>query len=246
MAIHETAALTTEVAAGRSEPALPRIPPLETGDHLTRDEFERRYQAMPDVKKAELIEGVVYMASAVRARQHGNPHARLMTWLGVYDARTAWVLGLDNSTIRLDLDNEPQPDGALLIDAECGGQASIGEDDYIEGAPELVVEVSASSASIDLNTKLRVYRRNQVREYLVWRVLDGAIDWFALRAGAFERLPTSPEGWLKSMAFPGLWLDSAALLRDDGAVVLDVLQQGLNSPEHAAFVAELAARRKPS
>ena len=43
----------------------PRILPLEHGDHLTREEFERRYEAMPHVRKAELIEGVVYMPSPV-------------------------------------------------------------------------------------------------------------------------------------------------------------------------------------
>ncbi|MFO5527900.1 MAG: Uma2 family endonuclease, partial [Cuspidothrix sp.] len=121
------------------------IPPLENGDKLTRHEFERRYHAMPNLKKAELIEGVVYMASPVRAKQHGKPHARIMGWLIAYEAATPGVESLDNTTILLDTDNEPQPDALLRI--ETGGQSRINKDDYVEGAPELIVEIAASSAS---------------------------------------------------------------------------------------------------
>jgi Uma2 family endonuclease len=216
----------------------PVVPPLETGDHLTRPEFERRYGAMPELKKAELIEGVVYMPSAVRIDWHGTPHAAIMGWLCVYWARTPGVAPGDNATVRLDLANEPQPDALVYIEPRCGGRVRINEG-YIEGAPELVAEVAASSASIDLNAKLRAYLRNGVREYLVWRVLDGAIDWFVLHEGQYQRLLADESGILRSEVFPGLWLDSPGLLRIDPAAVLQVLQQGLASPEHAAFVARL-------
>src|SRR5205823_5660159 len=132
-------------------------PPLEPGDRLSREEFERRYEAMPELKKAELIEGVVHLPSPVRMMRHGRPHAGIITWLGVYDANTAGVWVVDNTTLRLDLDNEPQPDAALMIEPDCGGQVRLTSDDYVEGAPELVAEVAASSASIDLHAKLRVY-----------------------------------------------------------------------------------------
>lgn len=108
-------------------------------ERLTRDEFERRYHAMPQLKKAELIAGMVYMPSPLRLTQHGQPHAQMMTWLGVYHAMTKGVLIGDNTTVRLDLENEPQPDAILMIDPQRGGQANISEDDYIEGAPELAV-----------------------------------------------------------------------------------------------------------
>jgi len=215
------------------------LPSLEPGDRLTRAEFERRYEAMPHLKKAELIEGVVYMPSPVRHRRHGRPHGRLITWLGVYEAATPGVEIGDNSSARLDLDNEQQPDALLLIAPEHGGQAKIGADDYIEGAPDLAGEVAASSVSYDLNVKLNVYRRNGVREYIVWRVLNRAVDWFVLRDGQFERLLPDSQGLLKSDVFPGLWLDSAALLRGDMATVLAIVQQGIATPEHAAFVARL-------
>ena len=111
------------------------VPPLENGDRLSRSEFERRYSAMPEVKKAELIEGVVYMASPLRHRPHGKPHFRLIAWLGTYEAMTpSEIDGGDNSTIRLDLDNEPQPDVLLRIENRAGGQSYISEDGYIEGA----------------------------------------------------------------------------------------------------------------
>jgi Uma2 family endonuclease len=205
---------------------------------LTRPEFERRYQAMPGLKKAELIEGVVFMPSPVGFRRHGNPHFDLIGWLGIYSGTTPGVVGGDNTSIRLDLDNMPQPDIVLMVLPSHGGQARISDDDYIEGAPELIAEVASSSVSYDLHDKLKVYRRNGVREYIVWRVQDQALDWFVLREGAYERLPLV-EGVHRSEAFPGLWLDPAALIRGDRAAVAQVLDQGLATPEHAAFVAQL-------
>jgi Uma2 family endonuclease len=215
------------------------VPALENGDRLSRAEFERRYEAMPELKKAELIEGEVYVGSPGRYRRHGKPHGQLMTWLGTYAAGTPGVGAGDNGSIRLDLDNEPQPDAFLMIEAERDGQARISEDDYIEGAPELVAEVAASSVSYDLGKKLHSYRRNGVLEYIVWRVQDCEVDWFALRDGRYEPLAPSADGILRSTKFAGLWLDPAALLRGDVTVVLAVVQQGLNSPEHADFAARL-------
>jgi Uma2 family endonuclease len=216
---------------------------LHPGDHLTRAEFERRYQARPDLKKAELIEGEVYMPSPV-SMDHARPHFNLIAWLGAYLASTPGVWGGDNGTLRLDLDNELQPDAFLVIMPECGGQARLDDDGYISGAPELVAEVAVTSASIDLHRKLRVYRRHGVREYVVWRVEDRAIDWFVLRQGRFDPLPTTAEGQYRSETFPGLWLEPAALLRGELNVASRVVQQGLASPEHAAFVRTLQERRR--
>jgi Uma2 family endonuclease len=215
------------------------VPALENGDRLTRAEFERRYELMPLLKKAELIEGVVYVPSPVRHRQHGSPHAQLITLLGQYTANTPGVEVGDNSSVRLDLDNEPQPDALLFIDPSCGGQVRISDDGIIEGAPELVAEVASSSVSYDLHVKLHVYRRNGVREYIVWRVLEQAVDWFVLRNEQYQRMPLDAQGLVHSEVFPGLWLEPAALLRGDLATVLTVVQQGLASAEHQAFVARL-------
>jgi Uma2 family endonuclease len=201
---------------------------------------------MPDVK-AELIEGVVYMAAAARLKKHGGPQRYLSTWMGVYSAATPGVDGADGTSDRLDLDNEPQPDALLYIESECGGQATISDDDYLEGAPELIGEIAASSASYDLGPKLNAYRRNGVREYVVWRVLENDIDWFMLREGRYQRQPLPADGIYRSEVFPGLWLDKAAMLRRDLGQVLKVLQQGLVSAEHQEFVARLAdARRRKS
>src|SRR2546427_7660206 len=147
------------------------IPPLEPGDRLTRPEFERRYAAMPHLKKAELLEGIVYMPSPVCHADHGRPHFNVIGWLGRYCDETPGVEGGDNSSLRLDLDNEPQPDAFLMIQAACGGHARIDEDDYVAGGPELIAEVAASSVSYDLGDKQNVYRRSGVREYVIWRVL---------------------------------------------------------------------------
>jgi len=214
---------------------------LEAGDQLTRDEFERRYAAMPGLKKAELIEGVVYMPSPVRVRRHGSPHAKIITWLGHYQARTPGVEVADNATARLDMDNEPQPDAMLFIAPELGGQVRISPDDYVEAAPELVAEVASSSASYDLNTKRHAYRRSGVQEYIVWRVLEQQLDWFILRGGRYEPLAADDRGVVRSATFPGLWLDPAALLRGDLAATLQVLDEGLSTPDRAAFATRVAA-----
>jgi Uma2 family endonuclease len=217
------------------------VPPLRAGDRLSRDEFERRYEQMPRVHKAELIEGVVHMPSPVSAEEHGEPQFDFNGWLFVYRAYTPVVRGGDNSTLRLDLDNEPQPDGYLRLLAEYGGQARI-VDGFVTGAPELIGEISASSVSYDLHDKLNAYRRNGVREYVVWRVWDRAVDWFVLRGSRFEKLSPSSDGIYRSESFPGLWLDPAAVMRRDVARVLQVLQQGLASAEHAEFVQRLMSK----
>ena len=222
-------------------PIVTRTPPLQAGDRLSRDEFERRYSAMKGVKKAELLEGVVHMPSPVCNDDHGVPHFDLIGWLYLYRMQTPGVQGGDNSTLRLDLDNEPQPDAYLRILPACGGQSQ-DSDGYIEGAPELVAEVAASSVSYDLHVKLNVYRRNGVREYIVWRVWDKAIDWFVLRSGQYERLPLGDDGLHRSEVFPGLWLDPAALLRGDVARVLEAARHGTATPEYAQFVARLSVR----
>ena len=222
------------------ERGLNKIPPLESGDRLSRHEFERRYTAMPHLKKAELIEGVVYVSSPLRFKSHGQPHGDLIGWLWIYKVSTPGVELGDNVTVRLDLDNEPQPDVLLLIDEKLGGQAKISEDDYIEGAPELVAEVAASSASNDLYDKKRAYRRNGVQEYIVWQILENKVDWFSLQNDEYVTLEADANGVIKSRIFPGLWLDMTALLTKDMTKVLAVLQLGLNSAEHQAFVDRLS------
>jgi Uma2 family endonuclease len=216
------------------------VPPLEPGDRLTRQEFERRYDAMPHLKKAELIEGVVYMPSPVRVHRHGTPHARLVYWLMAYAGDTPGVQVADNCTVRLDEENEPQPDAVLFIEPERGGHSRVSEDDYLEGAPELVAEVAASSAAYDVHTKLDVYRRNGVREYIIWRVLDREVDWYVLRRRRYVLLTAGEDGLLRSETFPGLWLDPSALLANNLPRLIAAVQRGVTSPEHAAFVARLA------
>jgi len=232
--------VTEQSSQKKAGSAVKPLPPLESGDHLTRDEFERRYHAMPDLKKAELIEGVVYVASPLRFKLHARPHGHLITWLGGYEASSPGVKMGDNPTVRLDRDNEPQPDAVLLIDEAAGGQSRLDGDGYIEGAPELVIEVAASSTANDLYDKKKVYRRNGVQEYIVWQVLDQKLDWFVLTEGRDYCLEPDESGIIHSEVFPGLWLAVSALLDGDMASVLATAQQGLNSWEHAEFVKQLS------
>jgi Uma2 family endonuclease len=220
----------------------PPVPALVNGDRLTRREFERRYAAMPHVKKAELIEGTVYMPSPVHFESHSHPHSAIVGWLVTYAAATSHVSAGDNATVRLDLDNEPQPDALLRIDADCGGQSEISDDDYIEGAPELIVEVAHSSAAYDLHDKKQAYRRNQVQEYVVWQIEDDRVDWFVLEDGTYLTLSPDAEGLLTSRVFPGLVLDVDALLADEIDTVLARLQDEVGHDEHQTFVDRLQRR----
>jgi Uma2 family endonuclease len=218
-------------------PAAP--PPLNPGDRLSRAEFERRYEAHPEIKKAELIEGVVYMPSPRRFEKHGEPHSWFITWLGVYCAATPGVRLGDNGTVRLDFENEIQPDAFLRVEPAQGGRSRITADDYIEGPPELIVEVAASSAAYDLHDKRRLYQRSGVQEYVAVQMYEQRVDWFVLREGVYESLAPDAAGVWRSEVFPGLWLRATAFWSGDLAGMLATLHEGLASPEHAAFVARL-------
>lgn len=247
-------ALEQEGKADAKRARTSSTPPLRPGDHLSRAEFERRYSAHPEIKTAELIEGVVYMPSPVRFEQHGRLNSDIITWLGTYRSETPGIQGGDNTTVLLDYENEVQPDAFLRLRAEYGGNSYITENDYIAGPPELIVEVAASSAAYDLHTKKQVYARDGVQEYIAVQVYEQRVDWFALREGVYETL--TPEeatgttadadatraGCLKSEGFPGLWLCPAALWEGDIAGLLACLREGLASPEHEAFVAQLRVK----
>jgi Uma2 family endonuclease len=196
-------------------------PILESGDRLTRDEFHRRYSARPDLVKAELIGGVVYVSSPVRAL-HAEPHGQTVGWLYAYLARNPRVRLSVDGTVFLDADTEVQPDACLWWSEPNGPHET--EDHYIEGPPQLVVEVAASSAAYDLHDKLQAYRRNGVQEYLVWRVLDNAIDWFHLREGEYVPLEPDERGVIESRVLPGLRLHRAKMLAGDHAGVLAELE----------------------
>ncbi len=226
------------VKGKRSAPAL-EPPPLCSGDRLSRAEFEWRYQAHPEIKKAELIEGVVYVDALLPFWQFARLRFDVAGWLGQYQAKTPNVMGGAHATLRLDFENEPQPDALLRLDTAVGGRSRVTEDDYLEGAPELIVEIAASSASYDLHDKRRAYGRNGVPEYLVLQTYEQEVVWFVLREGVYEPLLPDEKGILRSEIFPGLWLQPKAIWENDLAALLAVLQEGLASPEHAAFVQKL-------
>ena len=217
---------------------------FENGDKLTRDEFHRRYEAMPWINKAELIEGIVHMPAATKHKNHGKPHSAIVGWLWNYAIQSPGTDTSDNTTILLDLDNEPQPDAFLRILPEFGGQTKDTADDYIEGAPEFVAEIASSSASYDLHAKKNAYRRNGVREYLVWLTREQRIEWWKLEGGEYVPLSADKRGIIKSTVFPGLSLDVPALLKDDMRTVRAKLDDGIASKEAAAFRKRLASQRK--
>lgn len=197
------------------------VPALHTGDHLTRAEFERRYAAMPHAR-AELIEGVVYMASPLYAA-HGIPHAHMMAWLGIYRAYTPDIELCDNTSLRLDEHNEVQPD-AMVFYTHAGGRVHIRPDGYVEGAPDLIVEIASSSAAYDMHEKRAIYQRCGVQEYIVWLISEQRLVWFELVDGTYAELLPDDQGIIQSHVFPGLDLAVEAMLRGQLAQVLAVVQ----------------------
>lgn len=212
--------------------------PLVAGERMTRDEFLRRWEATPNLKFAELIGGVVYMPVSFA---HGKPDSKLAGWLAVYAAYTPGVEGTNNTTTLL-LEDVAQPDSCLLIMPECGGQTGV-ERGLISGAPELTAEISVSSLPYDLNKKLDLYRRAGVLEYVILLPEKNEVRWLRLEGGQYRPLAPDADGILRSRVFPGLWLDAAALTGRNMARVLEVLQRGLASAEHAGFVRELTERK---
>jgi Uma2 family endonuclease len=203
--------------------AVPKAPILESGDRLTRAEFHRRYCARPDIKKSELVEGVVYVASPVRLDGHGNEDNIVHMWLGIYAARFPDLKVGVNTTVFLDADNELQPDALLVWRTASKPGARVTERGYVEGAPQLVVEVVRRAASRDLDDKLRAYRRAGTVEYVVWRTLDTEINWFRLHDGVYLRVEPDEHGMIESSEFPGLRLNVPAMLASDRAGVLAAL-----------------------
>lgn len=194
--------------------------PLESGDRLSADEFHRRYEAMPNLRHAELIEGIVYLPSPTRYSYHDSQAALIRGWAALYVSRHPELSVGNDASIILDKDNELQPD-AFIFRKE--GQLRLDEDGYLRGRPELAIEVSGSSASCDLHQKKDAYERNGVAEYIVWRVFDSAIDWFVLRDGHYQQKQPDADGMVESEQFRGLRLDIPRALAMDLAGVLKAL-----------------------
>lgn len=204
--------------------------PLESGDRLTRDEFHRRYCLRPDIKRAELIEGVVYVSSPT-STTHGEPHASVVGWLYSYKVQHPGLRMADNATVFMLSSSEVQPDACLFRPAPAGNVRVIKrkeehDTEYLEGAPELIAEIAVSSASYDLHDKLRLYRDAGVQEYLAWQIYERRIDWFELRDGEYVPLQPDERGVIHSRIFPGMRLAVAKMLAgDDAGVVAE-----LNAP----------------
>jgi len=222
--------LTVEEIKSEAATRTPSRPPLlENGELLSSREFLRRYERMPRVKKAELIERIVYISSPVSVR-HAEPDALIQAWLVSYASRHPDVRALTNATVILDAENTVQPDALLRRLPEHGGATRVTDDGYLAGPPELVVEIAASSASIDLRDKRRAYCRNGVREYLVWRVAEQTLDWFCLEEEEYRPQSPDAQGFLHSRTFPGLRLPVDALLTANAAQVLAGLGEAAPHP----------------
>ncbi len=198
-------------------------PPLESGDVLDAHEYWRRYCAGPKKLKAERIIGKVFITSPQRAVHQGNPHLLLAQWIATYAMHDPTLIGSDNATVRMNTDNDPQPDLCLL---RANGQTHFDDEGYIIGAPEMIVEIAGSSVSYDFGEKRAVYEAAGVGEYLVFETIEGRIEWWRLESGRFVEI--RPDGGsYKSVLFPGLWLDAEALRSANAMKLIETLQQGM-------------------
>ncbi len=218
------------------------LPPvLREGDRLTGAEFLRRWEAMPDLQHAELIDGVVFMASPV-GRLHGALLVRIGGWLSAYCDVAHACEAASDSTWLMGTGDIPQPDAALRILPEYGGQS--GDSGWMyRGAPELVVELTDSSTSRDLGAKLDLYRRAGVREYVTILLQTRQVIWRQLARGRYREMQPGEDGLYRSQAFPGLWLDPEAVW-DRRKSLRTAVELGLKSPEYAAFVRKLTTAKR--
>jgi len=212
-------------------------PLLRNGDVMDRHEFERRWNEMLNLKRAQLIKGVVHIMSPVGNR-HAVAHSILGGWGFVWALATPGVQSQIAPSTILDDDNEPQPDFSLRIESPVHGRTQIANDRTV-GGPELVAEIAVTTVATDMNDKRDIYQQHGIPEYIIWRVEDQEIDWFVLRDNGYERLTPDANGILKSEVFPGLWLDPAAMIAGNAAQVHSVLQHGIATTEHADFVTRL-------
>ena len=218
-----------------SSPARPQPPTLEAGDHLDQKTFHARYEAMPQGTQAELIGGVVYMPSPMKL-PHGRLQQLVSNWLGDYEELTPGVQAVAGVTTILGEDSEPQPDCSLYILPERGGQIGISDDQYITGAPELIVEIASSTESYDLHSKKRDYEVSGVCEYVVVAVRQAKVFWFIRGKHKFEETMPHDDGIIRSEVFPGLWLDPKALIEMDRTRLREITRQGCATDAHAEFV----------
>ena len=225
--------------ATAKQPRSKPLPSLENGDRLDQPTFHARYEAMPEDCRAQLIGGIVYMPSP-RKLSHGETQSLVVRWLDEYAEATPGTEALLNNTQILGPDSEPEPDACLFIAPEYGGRVYADEDDYLHGAPELIVEVSSSTELIDLHRKKQDYQKAGVREYIVLALRMQKVFWFVRQRGKYKETPLPADGIFRSRTFPGLWLDAEAMLRCHRRGVLAVLKEGLAGPEHAAFASKLA------
>ena len=212
-----------KTALRKARPTLDTPPPsLENGDHLSAVEFMRRYESMPSTRKIQLIEGIVFMPSPVRAKSHGAPDNVVQFWLASYAMNHPELEAYANTSILLDAENSLQPDAMLCTQPAEGARTHLDEKGYLCGSPELVCEITASSASVDLHAKYRAYRRAGVAEYLVWLTEEKRVRWFQLVDGDYLEAKER-HGKLHSQIFPGLTLDVKALLKLDRKKVIAAL-----------------------
>jgi Uma2 family endonuclease len=181
------------------------------------------------------------MASPLRY-PHGNYDFALGTILGLYAFGTPGVGGAHNVTTILGEESEPQPDLALRLLPEFGGRSVLDADEYVKGPPEFLAEIAHSSRDIDLHKKRDDYEHAGVLEYLVLCIEERELRWFDFATGKMIR--ATRQGLYRSRVFPGLWIDGAALLNRESRRLVEVVQQGLASPEHARFVTRLESERR--
>jgi Uma2 family endonuclease len=217
------------------------IPPFENGDRMDQKTFHALYLQTPRGFHAELIEGVVHVPSPASAR-HARPQRMFCQWLGEYSDSTPGTDAFDNITSVMSESSEPQPDLSLIVLPEAGGQTRLTREEYLQGAPELAIEISNTTATVDLNAKMRDYERYGVQEYLVVIMREREVRWFVRRKDRFTPMKPDADGVLKSKLFPGLWLDTAGVFDRTARRLLATLRQGLASAEHAKFAAKLAKK----
>ena len=213
-------------------------PVLHAGDHLDAETFLRRWEGMPELKRAELVEGRAYLMPSPVSEMHGQPHDVVMQWIAAYRRLTPGLAGLVDTTLVIDDETVLQPDYQLNLPQAAGGRTGRTAKGYVTGAPELVVEIAHSTESMDLHEKREIYRRAGVAEYLVWRTHEAAIDWWSNAGDAWRPIEPDGQGVRYSRVYPGLATSNEMLLAGDLGRLAEAIERACAGPcrdEHAAL-----------
>ena len=170
------------------------------------------YALVPDRQKADLLDGVIYVASpdTYHGDQYTNFLARLLA--GFCEARDLGKVFGSRFAFRLSPHRCPEPDVAVVL----ASRLHLVDDHGMTGGPDVAVEVvSRDSRTRDYRDKRRIYEESGVSEYWLVDPIKGRADFLVLEAGKYQSAVLDDGSIFRSRVLPGFFLDGRWLFGED-------------------------------